>query len=156
MAGISVAGSEGGKKSVDSEIPLIPFIDLLLCCIMFLLVTAVWNKLAAVDANANGSSPQGHVDGPPPPRPTVLRVFATGYVIVGPAGDEVRIEREASAPYDVVALRQRLRERRSAIPNERSMLVTADDGVVYAELVHAMDALSGAGYEGLTVSDTTL
>ena len=49
MASISTGGGDGhGKKSVDAEIPLIPFIDLLLCCVMFLLVTAVWNKLDAL------------------------------------------------------------------------------------------------------------
>ena len=52
MAGVSVdSGGHGGKKSVDSEIPLIPFIDLLLCCIMFLLVTAVWTSMARVPAS---------------------------------------------------------------------------------------------------------
>lgn len=50
MAGISVGG-RGGKREPNSEIPLVPFIDLLLCCVMFLLVTAVWNQLAQIDAN---------------------------------------------------------------------------------------------------------
>ena len=35
MGGISVGGGHGGKKNLDSEIPLVPFIDLLLCCVMF-------------------------------------------------------------------------------------------------------------------------
>ena len=46
-------GGHGGKKTVDQEIPLVPFIDLLLCCVMFLLVTAVWNQLARIEANQN-------------------------------------------------------------------------------------------------------
>ena len=53
MGGISVGEGHGGKKSVDSEIPLVPFIDLLLCCVMFLLVTAVWNRLARIDEVAD-------------------------------------------------------------------------------------------------------
>ena len=43
MAAIDSGGGESGKKAVNQEIPLIPFIDLLLCCVMFLLATAVWN-----------------------------------------------------------------------------------------------------------------
>ena len=66
MGGISVGGGGGGKKSVDSEIPLVPFIDLLLCCVMFLLVTAVWNKLASMEAAApQMPSPMGEEDGDP-------------------------------------------------------------------------------------------
>ena len=49
MATIEVGSGRAEKKSVDASVPLIPFIDLLLCCIMFLLVTAVWNQLASVD-----------------------------------------------------------------------------------------------------------
>jgi len=51
MASIDTGARGGGRKSVDSNIPLIPIIDLLLCCIMFLLVTAVWNALASVDVS---------------------------------------------------------------------------------------------------------
>jgi biopolymer transport protein ExbD len=153
MAGISTGGSEGGKRAVDHEIPLIPFIDLLLCCIMFLLVTAVWNQLKQVHGDLDVPSPSC-IDCPPPPdeRPTTLRITAHGYVIQGNGGDEIRVERAPDAPYDVVALRQRLTERRNLIPNEERMIVTADDGVVYADLVQAMDVLNGAGYAGVTIS----
>ena len=65
MGGISVGGGHGGKKSVDSEIPLVPFIDLLLCCVMFLLVTAVWNQLARL--NANQQQPGQNAPNEPPP-----------------------------------------------------------------------------------------
>ena len=32
MASIATGNGHGGKKTVDHEIPLVPFIDLLLCC----------------------------------------------------------------------------------------------------------------------------
>jgi biopolymer transport protein ExbD len=44
MGGMSVGSGHAGKKSLDSDIPLVPFIDLLLCCVMFLLVTAVGER----------------------------------------------------------------------------------------------------------------
>src|SRR5690606_7906522 len=59
MAGIDVGG-HGGKRASNHEIPLIPFIDFLLCLVMFLLVTAVWNHMARIQADAN-------VPGPPKP-----------------------------------------------------------------------------------------
>jgi biopolymer transport protein ExbD len=59
MAGIDTGG-HGGKRATNHEIPLIPFIDFLLCLVMFLLVTAVWNHMARIEADAN-------VPGPPKP-----------------------------------------------------------------------------------------
>ena len=55
MATIETGGAHGRKK-VDHEIPLVPFVDLLLCCLMFLLVTAVWAQLGSLGA----STPGGH------------------------------------------------------------------------------------------------
>ena len=65
MAAIDAGGGNSGKKSVNQEIPLIPFIDLLLCCVMFLLATAVWNQLAAVNANQQVPGQASTEDAPP-------------------------------------------------------------------------------------------
>lgn len=52
MAGINVDGGAGKKRSLDSEINMIPMIDLLMVTVSFLLITAVWSTMARVDANA--------------------------------------------------------------------------------------------------------
>lgn len=61
MAGVDVGGGGGkGKRSLDSEINMIPFIDLLMVTISFLLITAVWSHMARINADAQ-------VPGPPQP-----------------------------------------------------------------------------------------
>src|SRR6187551_3271540 len=60
MAGIDTGGGHGGKRATNHEIPLIPFIDFLLCLVAFLLVTAVWSQMARMNADAR-------VPGPPKP-----------------------------------------------------------------------------------------
>lgn len=57
MANIDVGGGHGGRRSVNHEIPLIPFIDFLLCLVSFLLITAVWTQMARVNANAQVPGP---------------------------------------------------------------------------------------------------
>jgi biopolymer transport protein ExbD len=53
MAGATVnTGGQGGRKALDSEINMIPMIDLLMVTISFLLITAVWVHMSRVDANA--------------------------------------------------------------------------------------------------------
>ena len=60
MGGVDV-GSEGGKKrSTNTEINMIPFIDLLMVTIAFLLITAVWVTNSRISADAQ-------VPGPPDP-----------------------------------------------------------------------------------------
>ena len=58
MAGIDVGGSGGRRRSTNSDINMIPFIDLLMCTIAFLLITAVWvtNSRIRADAQVPGQS----------------------------------------------------------------------------------------------------
>src|SRR5471030_1254391 len=59
--GVSVeSGGKGGRRSMDSEINMIPMIDLLMVTISFLLITAVWTQMSRIEANAQ-------VPGPPQP-----------------------------------------------------------------------------------------
>src|SRR5260370_3049688 len=61
MAGVSVdSGGKGGRRSVGREINMIPMIDLMVCCISFLLITAVWSHMSRMNADAQ-------VPGPPNP-----------------------------------------------------------------------------------------
>ena len=61
MGGVSVdSGGKGGRRSLDSEINMIPMIDLLMVTISFLLITAVWSHMARLNADAQ-------VPGPPRP-----------------------------------------------------------------------------------------
>src|SRR6478752_8078343 len=63
MAGVDVGGGGGGgRKKLDSEINMVPFIDLLMVTISFLLITAVWSHMARLNADAQV---------PGPPRPDV-------------------------------------------------------------------------------------
>jgi biopolymer transport protein TolR len=154
MGGINVGGGgHGGKKSVDSEIPLIPFIDLLLCCVMFLLVTAVWNQLARLDANQKQPGQQAPDDPPPEEHiKVVLQVQASGYVIASTAGDRVEIPKIGDK-FDLEQLREKLQERKRLEPNRRDLVVAPEDGVMYSDVVEAMDTVVGEGFPDMSLSD---
>jgi biopolymer transport protein ExbD len=154
MGGIAVGGGgHGGKKAVDSEIPLIPFIDLLLCCVMFLLVTAVWNQLARI--NVNQQQPGQPQQDQPPPQDTVkliLQVEAGGYVLASTAGDRLVIPKNQDA-YDVVELRNKLQERKRLEPNRRDLIIAPEDGVEYQHVIGAMDIAVGEEFPEISLSD---
>ncbi len=52
MASIDSGGSQGGR-AINHDLPLVPFIDFLLCLVAFLLVTAVWVQASRMKADAN-------------------------------------------------------------------------------------------------------
>jgi biopolymer transport protein ExbD len=60
MSGVDVGDTGGKKRATNSDINMIPFIDLLMCTIAFLLITAVWVTNSRLNADAQ-------VPGPPDP-----------------------------------------------------------------------------------------
>jgi biopolymer transport protein ExbD len=55
MAGVSV--EPGDKRALNSEINMVPMIDLLMVTISFLLITAVWSHMSRLEADARVPGP---------------------------------------------------------------------------------------------------
>ncbi len=153
MASINVGGGGRGKKSVDAEIPLVPFIDLLLVCVMFLLVTAVWNQLARLDANQQKPGQEAPVDAPLEEETDRFYLHIgkdTGYSLFSTQGDTTDIPK-VRGDYDVQELQNKLHYRRQLDANRTDIIVTSDDGVVYRDVVGAMDVVLGEGYKDMAL-----
>lgn len=94
MAGVSVeSGNTGGRRALDSELNMIPMIDLLMVTISFLLITAVWSNMARLDANAQ-------VPGDPTTVSTPEKVEKTLHVEMGDAEKFVLTWREGATVVD--------------------------------------------------------
>lgn len=151
MAGIQV-GQAQGKKAVDAEIPLVPFIDLLLCCVMFLLVTAVWNELGRIHAAQNTPGPTADSVTATPREALVLTLGDAGYVLASTTGERTEIPKAGGA-FDQEGLRQAL-EARARLSAERTLAVAPDDGVPYEDVVATLDVAVGEGFGDLSVGDS--
>lgn len=64
MAQIDTGSSSSPRRETNRDLPLVPFIDFLLCLVSFLLITAVWSQSARVDASANVPGKSDCPDGP--------------------------------------------------------------------------------------------
>ncbi len=147
MAGIELGSKSGSRKSVDAVLPLVPFIDLFLCCIMFLLVTAVWNELASVEARQRGPG-----DGADRLETTdiqlVVSLTADGFVVATTAGDRHDIPR-VGGKLDLEALAVRLDGYRRAYPDERGVTLVPDDGIPFESVISTMDAVKSRGFKAI-------
>lgn len=157
MGGVSVGGGgHGGKKSVDSEIPLVPFIDLLLCCVMFLLVTAVWNQLARMQVNQQVPGQAPPTEETPPPEERIdffVEVTQTGYAVGDSVGTRSSISK-AGGTYDTTGLRTKLGELKNGLANDRNDIhVLAEDGVRFEDIIDAMDVAVGSGFTKVSLED---
>src|SRR5712692_12068282 len=55
MGGADLSGSGGGKrKPLDTQINLVPFIDLMAVTISFLIMTAVWTQIGRLQVSNSG------------------------------------------------------------------------------------------------------
>ncbi|HWA74214.1 MAG TPA: biopolymer transporter ExbD [Polyangiaceae bacterium] len=65
---IQVSGA-GHARKLDHELPLMPFIDFMLCLLAFLMMTAIWSQMARLKAAADGPGQSG--EDAHRPRPTL-------------------------------------------------------------------------------------
>jgi biopolymer transport protein ExbD len=160
MAGVDVQqGGKGGRRSLDSELNMVPMIDLLMVTISFLLITAVWahSQRLAADAQVPGApttppcteckeEPKLHVEATDPAKfvlawkdgRTVLR---STEIARDPARGRATSYPELSAK---VAEEWRTSGAHRAPSDARfdQAVVHVPDDVRYAELVAVMDAVS--------------
>jgi biopolymer transport protein ExbD len=85
--GISVGEHKSGRRSVDHGLPLVPFIDFMVCLIAFLMVTAVWTQLSRISATGRVPGPAGGL--PQEPQPEL-------HVLASQSGFELRWQRGAT------------------------------------------------------------
>jgi len=145
---------KGGKKAVDAYINLVPFIDLLSCCISFLLITAVWTQLARMDVQQKSPGVQGAVDEKPPENQVNLTVFVDkdGYIFAKSNGESTNIPLK-DGDYDYAKLQEVLIKAKTDYPDKNDIAVKADDTIIYDKIIHTIDVALTAKFPDIALSD---
>jgi biopolymer transport protein TolR len=149
------AGGKSRKKSLDAMINVVPAIDLLSCCIAFLLYTAVWTQISRLQVQQMGSS-----EAPPPDQKMVtvtLALTERGFALSSSAGTSITIPNLGRNPdggpvYDVKTLTERLTQLKRDYADVTAITVAAEDNVLYSDLVSAVDVCIGAQFVNVTVT----
>jgi biopolymer transport protein ExbD len=136
------------------DLNLVPIIDLMSVCIIFLLITAVWTQVSMIQIGASlyGKSTS---DAPPepPPRADVpfrLDVLGDGYRVVV-ARQEIRVPKKGG-DYDAERLLAELKKIKELYPDKNDATVTVLDELPYETLITGMDSLLNAGFPEIAVA----
>ena len=144
---------KGGKKPLDASVNLVPFIDLLSCCLAFLLITAVWTQLARMDVTQKSKAPSGAVDEPPTPSVTLtLFINSDGYIFSKSTGESTPIEKKGDE-YDYTKLAETMAQAKKDHPDKEDLNIKSDDAVIYNKVIQTMDVVISAHFPNISLSD---
>ncbi len=151
---------KGRKKSLDAVINVVPAIDLLSCCITFLLYTAVWTQISRLQVNQFGAGM------PEPPSAEqqkqliiTLNIGERSMQLSTTAGQswDIPIERITKPNSDekelnLKELEDRLKVIRNANPEASAVTIAPEDTLPYGDLVQVIDSCVGQGLVSVAVA----
>jgi biopolymer transport protein ExbD len=154
MAGGGGIGG-GDKRSVNAELNLVPYIDLLSTLICFLLITAVWQQIDAMSTNSNPPAGSASTDAPSPaPDPNKVDLSVAIYQdhFEASAGLEKSVIGFTGDKPDYAQLQQVLRGWKQRWPNRNDVVLHSDSQAPYKFLIGVMDSLSEADFADIGVN----
>ena len=162
--------SGGQGRAVDAEINMVPMIDLLICTITFLILTAVWSTWSRMPASALAPGKADCAGCIPPPKPSVhVSVGDERFQITWKLGDAVErsyeVDRKAvvqgegrRAQVSYPALAEALsRDAGQAGHEAHTLAVLHTDGRTrFADVAGTMDAVLRPSIDGKQAYEVTL
>jgi biopolymer transport protein TolR len=161
-------GGKRKKKALDAVINVVPAIDLLSCCITFLLYTAVWTQISRLQVQQFGAG------APPPPggeqQKTLLITLAVGergMVLTTSAGRQEEIPltmrdnkeqpgtpdaAETKLRQDLRVLGEKLKALKGENPEAQAVTISSEDTIPYGDLVQVIDACVAQQFPSVSVT----
>jgi biopolymer transport protein TolR len=149
---VSVQPGKGGKKALNVDLNLVPYIDLLTCMVAFLLITAVWTQLSRLQAQQKGNGQAGEETPPELQTKIVVVVGQEGFsLVVGQ--DQTPIPKRGS-DYDFEKLAAELKKAKDTHPDKNDIQVASEDQIVFDTLIRTMDTALSARFPDISLIDT--
>jgi biopolymer transport protein TolR len=144
----------GGGRQTNVDLNIVPFIDLMCVCIIFLLVTAVWTQVSMIQIGSSIYSKRTEATpNEPPPRPEVafpMDITTQGYALM--IGKKQVSIPKVGGKYDDVTLAHQLAGVKQQYPDKKDAVITVQEELTYDDLIHGMDMLLTAKFEEISVA----
>jgi biopolymer transport protein ExbD len=149
------------KKSVNVELNIVPFIDLMSCLTAFLLVTAVWVNIAQINIQPKGKSRDNIMTEPVEEDVTLSVLVQHDRLWIGLSriNEFIPIDKTADGQHNWDEFETKLREQKSsAYFADKTNIEIAGEStdtsqVSYQDLISAMDRAVKAGFIDVGLSD---
>jgi biopolymer transport protein TolR len=158
MASVSAPGgrSGGGKKALNVDLNLVPFIDLLTCLICFLLMAAVWIQIGKISVTQSGQgAPTEQTPEERQQLNLVVAITPQGFLLTGNGqtleGGDILKKDES---YDYERLGAKLKEVHGLFPDKNDIVVMSEDTIEYKDLINTMDVCLANEFPNISVSGT--
>lgn len=145
----------GDKKSVDVQLNIVPFIDLMSCLTAFLLVTAAWSNLAQISIKPKGIARTAEtLQEEETVKASLLIQDNVVWVCISRINDIRRIEK-AGEEYNWKELLDVLTEHKksSYLADRQDIEIAAEDKITYQAIISAMDTSIAAGFIDVGLAD---
>jgi biopolymer transport protein TolR len=150
--GVSVQGGKSRRKSLNADLNLVPYIDLLTCMVAFLLITAVWTQLARLQAQQKGQGQAGEETPPVQQDKIIVIVNQEGFNLV--VGQDQTPIPKRGADYDFEKLAGELKKAKDTHPDKNDVQVASEDQIVFDTLIRTMDTALTARFPDISLIDT--
>lgn len=145
------AGGGGGKRSVNAELNLVPYIDLLSTLICFLLITAVWQQISALTTNGSNAS-SSESAAPPDPNHIDLSVSVFLDRVEATAGKNMQTIANVGGEPNYEAINRVLEDWHQKWPDRKDVTLHTDSQAPYKFLIHVMDTLAESDFTDVGVN----
>jgi len=149
MASIAPSSSKKwGRRSLDAPINLVPYIDLMVTIITFLMMTAVWTQITALEVQ-NGSDAisvpvTSHIK-------SITVTLANKGLFVAEDGAQARIIAKADGNFNLTELSKEFKQFKETDTNRFQVNVQVQDGIGYENVIEVIDLAIGMGLSGVTL-----
>jgi len=133
-----MAMATGSGSTLNSDINITPFIDVLLVLlVIFMITVAIYRKVLDIQVPVETKGPSK-----PDPNQIILEIKADGSMAIN------------TQPVDKSGLGQRLYEIYNVRP-DKLLFIKADDGRPYQEVIQVIDVARGAGVQVFGLAPST-
>ena len=145
----------GDDDNIAVELNLVPFIDLMSVCIIFLLITAVWTQVSMIQLGSSLYSKKTTAEpiGDPPPYANIpfrINVLETGFdILIGKERIGIPLK---GRKYNEKALLKEIKKIKAIYPEKNDAVVASRDRVKYENIIGAMDALLNGGFPEVVIA----
>ena len=154
MASIGTEGGGSGSRDLNVELNLVPFIDLMSVCIIFLLITAVWTQVSMIQLGTSiyaKATNDGLVE-PKERADVMLRVDvqSDGYTLN--VGRTQTLIPKVNGEFDEARLRESLKQVKASYAEKQDAVVSVADELSYEIAVKSIDLISNAGFAEVSIA----